>query len=345
LRWSKRSLAGGGDVEFVGGDRGRVIFARGVHEGEVLLECRMEGVVLATYRALVRQICDIPCRFNILNGPVHSQSRSTHQDVDNHMRVANIFLRQLGLRLVLDTNLTVTDGAVASPIPGIFQIAVGAGVTRNVTGNYPQCNQMNYRPDVLNIAYIHSDFIGGGLIGYGMASDFSRNSLPGDQVEDNGTPSTSWIRPSGIPPDTGPGTVRMRVFREDRRRPGHPQLYGLYVTNTSGNPTTEMGILTYGGTIAHEVGHILTLRHRIGAGNDTLSRPLGTNLMHGTNPSTLAQDLDIVQARAVLGCPIVRAPAAAPAPAAAAGPAAAPAAAPAAPAAAPAGPAPAAPGP
>ncbi|MEM2991187.1 MAG: hypothetical protein QXQ02_08410 [Halobacteria archaeon] len=307
LQWSKRSLADSGDVEFVGRNTGLIIYVRGTHEGEVLLECRMEGVVLASYRALVRRIIDIPCRVNILNGPVGARPRSTPQDVDNHIKVANIFLRQLGLRLVLDNDQTVTDNAELSGIPGIFRINnVNAGVTRNVTGNHPLCTRLNYRPGVLNIAYIHSDSLGGGFVGLGMASDFSGSRF-GTHVEDNGTPSTSWIRPSGIPPDGSARNVRMRVFRDDWRRSGHPHLYGLYVTSVgNGNPSSEIGILTYAGTIAHEIGHILTLRHRIGAGPDGLNRPPGTNLMHGTNPSTSAQDLDIIQARAVLGCPLLQ---------------------------------------
>jgi len=337
LRWSKRSLADGGDVEFVGGDKGLIIYVRGVHEGEVLLECRMEGVVLATYRALVRQIRDIPCRFTILNGPVGAQPMSTHQDVENHRKVANILLRQLGLQLVLDTDPTANDGAVVSTIPGIFRINnVGAGVTRNVTGNQPPCTSLNYRPNVLNFAYIHSDYSGPGWIGYGMATDMSGNSLPlpasDPRVEDNGTPSTSWRRPSGIPPDTGPNPVKMRVFRNASHRSGHPQLFSIYITNGLGNPTTPRGKTLYGTCVAHETGHILTLRHRVGAGHDGLLHPANTNLMNGT-VTTITQDLDIIQARGILGCNFLQ-PAAAPA-------AAAPAAAPAAPA----GPAPAAPGP
>ncbi|MCK4536474.1 MAG: hypothetical protein KAT93_05635, partial [Desulfuromonadales bacterium] len=228
------------------------------------------------------------------------------------MLIANIFLRQIGLQLVPDTNNTVTHGAVAvAGFPGIFRISVTPGRTVNVTGNYPLCTRLNYRNNVLNIAYIHSDVVGGGFVGLGMASDFSANSLPGTRVEDSGTPSTSWIRPSGIAPEGAAGTVRMRVFRGNQRRGGHPQLFGLYVTSTgNGSPTSGIGLMTYAGTIAHEVGHILTLRHRIGAGNDRLSRPPSTNLMHGTNASTLAQDLDIIQSRAVLGCPLVQPPAA-----------------------------------
>jgi len=319
LRWSKVSVADGGDIEFVGGDRGLIIYVRGTHEGEVRLECRMEGVVLATYRALVRQIRDIPYRVNILNGPPGAQPFSRPEDVQQHLQVANIFLRQLGLQLVPNTD-PPTDGASTTPgINGIFRISVPAGRTVNVQGDYPPCTRLNFRPNVVNIAYIHSDYwLDGGVVqhGFGMASDFSGSTLPGTRVTDRGTPSTSWIRPSGIRPDGEPRTVRMRVFRGNQRRsspatgPDYSQLFGFYVTNLSGSPTSEMGILTYAGTIAHELGHILTLRHRIGDGNDQLSRPPGTNLMHGTNASTLAQDLDIIQARAILGCPVVRTPAA-----------------------------------
>ncbi len=96
----------------------------------------------------------------------------------------------------------------------------------------------------------------------------------------------------------------MQLFRA-MLRTGHPQLYAMYVTDANGNPADPDDRFTYAGTIAHELGHILGLRHRVGAGHDGLLHPWGENLMHGVNPTTIAQDLDILQAKAVVGSPAV----------------------------------------
>lgn len=88
---------------------------------------------MSTFRALVARERPIPCRFNILRGVAASaKPRSTPPDVQAHIHIANCFLRQLGIELALDTNLTVKHGAVVSAIPGIFTVNVANGVTRGL---------------------------------------------------------------------------------------------------------------------------------------------------------------------------------------------------------------------
>jgi len=300
LQWSWTSLSGGARIAFVSGDKGLKIFLNGLSEGEVLLECSMEGVVLAQYRALVRPMHDITCRFNILNGPLGAIPRSTPAHVEGHMKVANIFLRQAGVQLALDTDATTTDGAVASDIPGIFRISVGAGTTFGIAvADFPRCCRLNYRAGVMNFAYIHSD--AGGFLG--MATDIPANTNA-PSITDNGTPSTSWKQPSGIRPDRAATAKRMNMFAR-KQRTAHPQLFAMYVTDGNGSPGSARDALTYAGTIAHELGHVLGLRHRVGPGHDGLLFPWDQNLMHNNNPSTLAQDIDIIQSKAILGSPAV----------------------------------------
>ncbi len=305
LVWSQRSLSGGAAVAFVDDPNGLVVHCYGTTEGEVLLECSMEGVVLASYRALVRPMKDIICRFNILNGPPGARPRATPDHVLAHLQVTNVLLRQAGLQLTLDTDATCTDGAVTTTIPGIFRIAVSAGVTSGILpGNNPRCTRLNYRPGIMNFAYIVSSVHPvAGMFVLGEATDIPLNTLA-PRVTDNGTPSTSWKRPSGIAPDRAARAVNMRLFNRTQRA-GHPQLYGMYVTDSNGNPANANDRFTYAGTIAHELGHILGLRHRVGAGHDGLLHPWSENLMHGTNPTTIAQDIDIIQAKAVVGSPAV----------------------------------------
>ncbi len=305
LVWSAVSVAGGGAVRFVGQPRGLKVLVYGTHAGEVRLEVRFRGAVLATYRALVLPVKQIPCRFNILNGPHRSSTpRSTPADIVNHLAIANRFLRQAGIELILDTDLSRHNHARATGIPGIFRIRVPAGRTRNIgTTGFARATRLNYRHNVMNFAYIHSDRSGN----LGAATDYPASGA-GASITDSGTPSVSWISPTGVPPDAAAGTVTMNLLLA-RQRPHHPHLFSMYVTNANGNPSVLAAQQTYAGTIAHEFGHILNLPHRVDTGgspfNDGLNYPRNENLMHWNNPTTLAQDLDIIQARAIHQSPLL----------------------------------------
>jgi hypothetical protein len=275
--------------------------------GEVRLECRFRGALFATYRALVAPLKQVPCRFNILNGPPGSQPRSTPANVRDHLAIANRMLRQVALELVLDTNATRTDGAHATTIPGIFRIKVSAGVTRNTNGN--RASVLNHRANVMNFAYIFSENRPGVL---GAASSYPANNA-GATITDTGTPSSSWISPSGIPPDGAAGTTTMNLLAVRAIPPpaGHPAyvgLFAMYVTDGNGNPSVLASQQAYANTIIHEFGHILNLGHRGVAGDpwdDLVNYPPNENIMHPSNPPALAQDFDIIQARAVRSSPLI----------------------------------------
>jgi hypothetical protein len=346
LQWSATAVAGGAAVQFVGAAQGTRVFVYGTTAGEIRLDVKFHGALLGSYRAVVRAIKQLPCRFNILNGPsAASQPRATPQDVLNHVGVANCFLRQIGLELVRDTNHSRTNGATlvrdgtGNIIDGIFRIRVAAGWTRNVSiaGGDRAC-RLNYRRapagqlPVLNFAYIHSDSAGN--LGAGSYFPDSKiavppGSPPGTRptITDNGTPSSSWIRPGtppgstagcGVPPDTAAGNVTMTLIA--RRRPtNHARMFGMFVTDGNGNPASAAAHLTYAGTIAHELGHMLNLGHRVegpaappavglvagGIFFDGLVYPPTENVMHFNAGSNLAQDFDILQAKAVWQSPLV----------------------------------------
>ncbi len=337
LEWSVVSVAAGGNATILGPPRGAKVLVFGTAAGEVRLECRFKGAVFATYRALVQNIRRIPCRINLLNGnTADSTPRASPDDAKNHLDIANRFLRQLALELTLDTNATVSGGAQATAIPGIFRIRVNRGQTRNLSQNAAAAAVIrNHRPGVMNFAYIHSDRDGN--LGVGM--DFPNSNAPGNQVQDSGTPSTSWVRPTGvgIGADATTTTTTMNVIAGIPRA-GHPQLFSMYVTdanggalNPPGNHATPARQREYANTMTHEFGHILNLGHRVEGTNNThptpnVDMPPGTplnqlaangifwdgllqppheNVMQWHDPATLAQDFDIIQARAVAQSPIV----------------------------------------
>jgi len=330
LQWSVVSLSGGGQARFHGASTGTKVALHGVTRGVVGLECRFEGALVTTFRALVEPLVYLPCRFTLLYGsanPAHTalRSRFTPARIQGQLDMANRFLWQMGVQLRGDTDLTVgwlpagVAAANVAPVagqPGFFTAVVPAGWTRGFNSDVRRPSVVNSREWVVNFAYVRSD---GGFLG--MAQCFHTN---GGNVTDDGTPSTSWITPSGVPPGPAARSQRMRIFATHP----HPTLanrYALYVTNDNANDFEATG------TVAHEFGHALGLMHRLehaGLGNCGVQYPWSENLMHKDNPTTIAQDLDLIQGLAVRQSPLVAHWAAAPAPAA---PAPAPAPAPAAP--------------
>lgn len=304
LTWKVVPVAGSPAVSFVGKPEGREVLVYGTAPGEVCLEVRLKDALVSTFRALVDSVRKVPCRFNIVRGrAAAARPRSTPLDVIQHVEIANRILRQLGIELAMDTNITVRDHAVwVVGAPGIFRIDnVANGLTRNTSGN--TVVTLNRRTGVLNFAYIVSD--AGGNLGVGM---FFPASGAGANISDSGTPSTSWIVPSGVAPDGAAGNVTMRLIPAL----AHPTIHGfagMIVTDANGVPTAPAAQHNYANTIAHEVCHLFNLNHRVdGPGstfNDGLNYPPNENVMHWNNPATIAQSFDIIQAKAVRRSPLV----------------------------------------
>ena len=266
-------ITAGAAVSFVGQPRGLKVLVHGTSPGEVRLEVRFRGALFATYRALVLPIKNITCRFNILNGPTAaSQPRSTPADVQNHLTIANRYLRQMALQLSLDTDATRTNGATATAIPGIFRIRVSRGTTFQAA-NTNVATRLNFRANVMNFAYIHSDNAkaADGVTpqsNLGAATDFPNSGIAPaaaggrPTLTDNGTPSDSWALPSGVLPDAAAASVTLTLIRA-RQRTGFPTLFAMYITDAHGDPTIAANQQNYANTIVHELGHILNLGHRV----------------------------------------------------------------------------------
>jgi hypothetical protein len=343
LEWTATPIDPGTQVIFVGQPRGTCVFVYGANAGQIRLEVRFQGALVAQYRAVVREIRQIHCRFNILNGPrAASQPRARPEDVMRHWAIANLLLRQLGIELVRDTNRSVRNNARrvrdadGNIIDGIFRIRVprtwtsgigDAGGNRAVRLNYRRTRAGRQR--VLNFAYIQSDSGGNRGVGWFFPdSKRPRVAAAGNRptIVDNGSPSSSWIRPgtppgsdagSGVDPDTAAGNVTMRLINgiPDAH---NPRLAGMYVTDASGDAQNPNDDIEFAGTIAHELGHMLNLGHRVegadateptgwndnGIFYDYLAYPPTENVMHWSANSNVAQDFDILQALGVWESPL-----------------------------------------
>jgi hypothetical protein len=303
-----------------------------------IFEVRWEndsGPLLATYRAWVGRVGTLPYRVTFLNGTGGSWPVATTMTApvaNNIMGVVKAIIYQAGILLVPDPDPTPFNGATLFP-PGnadaIFQTTVSNNRhTHNVDHNVISAStRYNFRPGVINFSFIHSSWPQlraaaverNGIPGTPRKTAWAKGKLwytggaKGSTKDLDGSPSASWIDPSGVPNDAkGKKWTMKTIFPTDRVK----QAKGLdkaYVSarNTKKSPFTAamMGQLyachcpvTWGRgnivavppnppvwtqaqyewncglNLAHELGHILGLAHRGCAGYKPLPVPLPASM-------------------------------------------------------------------
>lgn len=313
IEWRAQPLEGG-SVRFLDSPRGLRVLAYGVEEGEVRLEAVMGGQVLAQYRALVMRPIKVPIRVNILTGRDLSgvaeqmfphfyrdvAPRTPPSDVVRAVALANALFRQMGIELVFDR-----DGATshtAEPVDGfdgIFRVHSLASHTVRVDAREATSSaSLNVKRRVLNIQWI-SAFTGSTT---GVAAFIP--SPAQEVVEDRGTPSASWVVESGA------ASSPLRMNLVPREGP-HEDLWVCLVAESDDvGAQLQASLVRFdlneiGTTMAHEIGHVLGLRHRHTRGDDDgVAFPRMENVMcYGD--WRLRRDFDILQAKAVWQSPIV----------------------------------------
>jgi hypothetical protein len=269
-----------------------------VKEGRVRLEVWKKGADpekdsrLDYYEAWVVPLKKIEFRVNLLSGKTAGvATKVTAPQAADHIKIANIYLRQVGITLVADTDTTEYDEAKkVNGMPGYFAATADDDLVRTVTkSDSEKTIQINDNKNVTQIIYIQSLKANA----YGVAPSRPGNSF-GDKY--GSTVDLTFRINNGA--DSEKHTMKLL----GAEFASGPNTWGTIITNANGDPLSNRQ--KFANTIAHEIGHVMGLAHRgdpVGDFTDGLSEPGNKNLMSIYAGLTNPADLDLIQLRASRG--------------------------------------------
>ncbi len=139
---------------------GRSVRVYGIKEGRIRIEAALmdDKDCTETYEAFVLRQRTVPFRVQLVQGPTGGTDTNPAQ-AEEHIRAANVYLRQLGIRLVPDSNTKITeqkDVETKLVKAGFFEVKVkDAALTTDIGPNTGKRTiRLNERPNVLQICYV-----------------------------------------------------------------------------------------------------------------------------------------------------------------------------------------------
>ncbi len=234
--------------------------------------------------------------------------------------------------------VSVTQATIGgAPVPGHFNVVVDdpSMTFLALDGNRGPAGaagaiQINARNEIITFGYIEA--LAAGTSRLAQAQFIPTNHAPHGRLTDNGVPSSSLIEKTGIPGSTPVGKVNLSVIPHlfvDSPQPATPHgsarsknlLWGIcvptfsidrFIAKMHFNGSTASAAMIYGETMAHEVGHVLGLKHRVPSGvkaltnskgpdpfPDGLRTPQTKNIMFPNIFVSVTTNFDIVQVKAI----------------------------------------------
>jgi hypothetical protein len=328
LTWSFEGKDGGVVAFLEGRSTGLDVLVRGVSAGEVLLKLAFAGETIAAFRALVRPIRMIPCRFTVVS--MTHEYPFTQEQLRDCVAVANRYLRQIAVEMVVHKEATTSldfDPGWATWIEeeradpsGISFVRVKNGLYKDQDLAVPDKKLATYRPPapclvnarkkVVNITAFRR-FKNPNVLGMAVHGSLSGPA----KIEDAGPSSVPFPLP-GSDAEPQRQAIEMKTFVEVELDAPLDHIFCLAMASVQGGTIAGNG----GPRLAHELCHVLGLEHRgiydkerySGTGEiipnqvdtvaqDGLSYPPASNLMHPSSNLASKYHLDIIQALAIHG--------------------------------------------
>lgn len=305
LQWEIRSEGGTAAFFQVNGNEdktGTRVRVYGIAEGDVVLEARFSPVLpgdppTVAVRARIVRNRNIPFRVNFLHGQTGG-SNVTLNRAQQLIITSNIYLRQVGITLVPDTDQTekkLGDETITRIENGYFKIEdLDDKYVKEVDNtDGPESSTFNFRNGVVNFNLIVSrdNNVRGTCFRKVVNVFTSDDSDPGDPT---GKFITGLDEPSHI--------QRIQLDIAPTPPMYEATIIGLIITDLGAGGAFDAAA----GTLAHELLHGLALAHRGESQNGPVYvdelQPDTRNLMTAENPGDESrQDIDLMQLRVVFG--------------------------------------------
>ena len=288
---NKKEVHGGREVKAYG-------ILKGKEDEEGVIEVRWDGEgrpLLAVYRAWVgkpkyvwMRANIIKCSMSPIGGVAITNPTMKAAQIKFQIAYNNVMFWQAGLKMVPDPVKTCYNGAVPKD-DGIFAVTAAQNYTFNVA-DAPDivAPLLNQRGGVFNVAYIHT--VAGHPTLNGEATDRRLSAAEGTETL-GGSPSTSWVQPTGVYPDADGVDITMKTMGpSDARDVAQKDLAGdKQIDKICGCIMTQQGATLPGSiTLVHELGHVLCLHHRGCGGGRRRTPPTASTISRvpGRTPAT-----------------------------------------------------------